>query len=247
MSNNYKDSLNLFYKELILSKDEKNIDSLKSKIFFWSKKLIQDKGAIKNTIDSLKGINFIESENKELYIITFDYFDSKKNLNYAGLIIQKAQNNIFTTQLVDKGFPDKKAENTVSNPENWIGCRYYKIIQLEKKKFLLLGADFRNKSISRKWIDVLKINKDNSMIFGESIFEGLQIKRYILQYNNQISTSLKYDSKTRRIIFDHLIPQRKELKNQFQFYVPDLSFDAFELKNGKLKFLSDVDARNEEK
>jgi hypothetical protein len=43
------------------------------------------------------------------------------------------------------------------------------------------------------------------------------------------------------------VPTRVDLKNQFQFYSPDLSFDAFEIRNDKLKFLKDIDARNSEK
>jgi len=56
--------------------------------------------------------------------------------------------------------------------------------------------------------------------------------------------SLKYakDKKKELIIFDHLSPKSPQLEGMKDWYVTDLSFDAFKLENGKWNYLKDIDA-----
>ena len=56
--------------------------------------------------------------------------------------------------------------------------------------------------------------------------------------------TLRYDDKYERILFDHLSPESKNLVGHYSYYVPDLSYDAFELKNGKWYLKEDVIAVN---
>ena len=47
------------------------------------------------------------------------------------------------------------------------------------------------------------------------------------------------------IVFDHLSPRSDSQKGQFQYYGPDMSFDAFVFEKGKWTYKKDVDARND--
>jgi len=54
----------------------------------------------------------------------------------------------------------------------------------------------------------------------------------MFQYAGEVSMSLKYNSSRKQIVFSHLAPNTPDptLENQFQYYGPDGSFDALEMK-----------------
>jgi hypothetical protein len=52
--------------------------------------------------------------------------------------------------------------------------------------------------------------------------------------------SLKYEENRERIIFDHLSPESPSMAKFRSFYVPDMSYDAFKLENGKWVLHEDV-------
>ena len=54
--------------------------------------------------------------------------------------------------------------------------------------------------------------------------------------------SLKYaqNKKKELIIFDHLSPKAPQLEGMKDWYVTDLSFDAFKLENGKWNYIKNV-------
>jgi hypothetical protein len=246
-SQNFVDSLNFFYTKAVNEKDVSIIEKYSSKIVDLTEQLIEKKSINQSFVDSLKGINLLVSENKKVVVLTYEIVNQNNNLLYKGVVFNKVNKTWYKNILEDTGTKEKKLESFVGKPQSWIGCRYYKIVSLKEKGkqiYILFASNLSDKTISRKWIDVLVIDEKYDIYFGESIFDGMPIKRFVLQYNSKVVASLKYDKSKKLIIFDHLIAPRSELKNQFQFYSPDLSFDAFEIKNNKLKFLKDIDARN---
>ena len=249
-SQNYADSLNVFYKKI----SEEGKDSLKdifsNKIIDLTERLVNQKLINQTLIDSLRGVSILIAINQKVVVVTYDVLYQNNLIKYKGVVFNKINKTWYKNVLNDTGIKEKKLESYIGKPESWIGCRYYKMITLKEKgrqKYLLLASNLSEKTISRKWIDVLLIDEKYDIYFGDNIFEAMPIKRYVLQYNSKLVTSLKYDESKKRIVFDHLIAPRSELKNQFQFYSPDLSFDAFEIRNDELKFLKDIDARNSKK
>jgi hypothetical protein len=61
--------------------------------------------------------------------------------------------------------------------------------------------------------------------------------------------SLKYIERKKQIIYSHLAAREDGafLEGMFQFYGPDGSFDAIELKKDRWVSIEDVDARNNQK
>ena len=57
--------------------------------------------------------------------------------------------------------------------------------------------------------------------------------------------SLKYkkSKKQELIIFDHLTPKSPNLEGMKDWYVTDLSFDAFKLEKGKWIYIQDIDVQ----
>jgi hypothetical protein len=69
----------------------------------------------------------------------------------------------------------------------------------------------------------------------------------MFEYSADVSMSLKYNEKRNQIIYSHLGPRKEgpSLEGLPQFYGPDGSYDALELKKNKWITVEDVDIRNE--
>jgi hypothetical protein len=151
--------------------------------------------------------------------------------------------------LIDASANIKRPETASLKANNWYGAHYYKIITVKRKGityYCLLGADWNDRLSKKKLMEVLSFEKDGSLKFGAPIinYNKNTIYRLIFEYSSNVSMSLNYDKKSKRIIFDHLSPIKEELKGQYQFYAPDLSYDALKFKKGKWQHLENIDARN---
>ena len=69
-------------------------------------------------------------------------------------------------------------------------------------------------------------------------------KRFIIEYNANSNISVRYEKEENRIVFDHLIPMRKDLDGLHEYYVPDGTYNALKYTNGKWILKNDVDANN---
>lgn len=136
--------------------------------------------------------------------------------------------------------------------EEWLGCLYYDIIPVYKKRaidhYVLLGWDGHNRITKRKIIEALSF-RNGSPQFGKAVFKmdkGVK-KRVVFEYSTEVSMSCRYQEKHKRLVFDHLAPRSAGLEGNPAFYGPDLTFDAFELKKGRWEFVENVDVRQERK
>ncbi len=133
---------------------------------------------------------------------------------------------------------DEKVVNRIMSNKDWPAALYYDIIPMTKgkcKQFILLGWDGKDEITNQKVIEILTLGEKN-LKFGANKFKEVNkpIKRFVLEYGEEASVSINYDEKFNRFVFDHLSPTRPDLEGQFQFYVPDMTFDAFVLKKGEL-------------
>ena len=89
--------------------------------------------------------------------------------------------------------------------------------------------------LTKKLLSLWNFKKD-AVKFGHPIFSSDDFRtkrRVIFQYNKNSYMSLKYQKikKQQLIIFDHLSPKSPNLEGMKDWYVTDLSFDAFLLEN----------------
>ncbi len=195
--------------------------------------------------DSVAPFSFLRSENSKILLLTWDFPAGNRTYLCGGLIHLRQSGK--TVYLEDAGEGAHAPEQTVMTPSKWFGARYYQLISFKFKgteTYLLLGANFNNQLIRKKVIESMQIEKNGNITFGIPCFSDGR-KRVLLRYNPELSVSLKFEKERKRIVFDHLVPEQVSLKNQFQFYAPDLSYDAYELKRGKWILRTDIDARNE--
>ncbi len=90
----------------------------------------------------------------------------------------------------------------------------------------------------------------NKIKFGLPIFKQNKKesqKRVIIEYDAKTSVSVKYHEKDLRIVFDNLVPPKKDLEGLEEYYIPEGTFNAYQHKKGKWWLQQDVDIRNIQK
>ena len=89
-------------------------------------------------------------------------------------------------------------------------------------------------------MDVLSISK--SLTFGAPIFrfKKERFHRYVLEYKEDAAVSVQFNKDIKSIVFPNLTPINEDLTGLYDFYIPDGSINAFELKNGTFKFKKDI-------
>jgi hypothetical protein len=89
----------------------------------------------------------------------------------------------------------------------------------------------------------------NKVKFGLPIFklkDKSKKRRIILECDSKSSFSLKYNEDDNRIIFDQLVPIKKELVGMHEYYIPEGTYNSFNYLNGKWVLEEDIDARNKQ-
>lgn len=163
--------------------------------------------------------------------------------------INKEDGSVIKLKDHQKTIPE--IEFATLSENSWFGALYYKIIPVIKKNktyYTLLGWDGNDMFSNKKIIEILEFKK-SKLQFGNSMFvypNQRTKKRVVLQYNKQSYMSLKHDKirKENYIIFDHLVPTSPHLKDFPDWYVTDLSFDAFKWDGARWTYIKDFDAKS---
>ncbi|NNC83472.1 MAG: hypothetical protein HKN79_07840 [Flavobacteriales bacterium] len=166
---------------------------------------------------------------------------------YEALVIipKNRSGMVDVMELKDASEDMDRPQDKVLRPDKWFGALYYDIIPFKKgggDHYVLLGWDGDSPITNRKVIDVITLSGKN-IRFGAPVFrtdKGTK-KRLLFTYGEQLSMSLIYQDKEGRIIFDHLAPRESRLEGQFQFYGPDMSFDALNYKKGRWEWESNIE------
>lgn len=237
--------------DMKLSDETKDIENQKF-IEAFSEEL-STKNSFDNSYADLKSVSVQTSppfQGKSFRIFT--WFTIHKSGYKSHGLVQSISNKIKTpvvTSLNDQGETIKSAQSKTLNAKNWFGALYYNMVPFKlkgKKYFLLLGFNPGNGISHKKVVDVIQIMSNGQPRFGAPVFEtnSKMTNRIILEYDSRAKITLRYNDATKMIVFDHLAPLRPELTDQYQYYVPDMSYDAFELAKDSWVYKADVDAKN---
>jgi hypothetical protein len=201
---------------------------------------------------SLRSCGIIESPDGMVRIVNWNVEMDDQSQKYCAFVIQRdpKNNKHQAIELIDNSFmlPGKPEE--VLDAENWYGALYYQIIPFErsgKTAYVLLGWDGGLQSSNTKLIDVLTFT-GNSVKLGLSVFKmgDKTFKRVFFEHSEKAVMSLRYEDEYKRIIFDHLSPEAPNLTGFYEYYVPDMSYDAFILTGTKWVLKEDVIGVNKE-
>jgi hypothetical protein len=155
--------------------------------------------------------------------------------------------------LVDNSANIRNAEQEYLDAKNWYGGIYYQIAYIKKmgrKYYTLLAWDGNDGYSTKKIIDVLYFSGKNKIKFGLPIFKKNKKesqKRVIIEYDAKTSVSVRYQEKEKRIVFNHLVPPKKDLEGLEEYYIPEGTFNSYQYKKGKWWLEQDIDIRNQQK
>lgn len=177
------------------------------------------------------------------WVLKFD----NRTFRYYGAIHFNDPDKLKLIPLFDKSnsIPYDMEEDTILNNETWFGCLYYEMGMTKKGKkkyYILLGWDGNNSIGNKKIIEILTFDANGKPVFGAPIIkvDKTILNRKVFQYNATAIFSLKFIPGTKAIAFDNLIPPEEKNKGKLWTYIPDGSYDYFEIGKGKLTFKKDL-------
>lgn len=197
--------------------------------------------------DSVKSISILNSPDNKFRIFSWSVMHDDGSYRFYGSIQMNTGGPLLLHGLEDYSPLQTNPEDSVVSNRKWFGAQYYKIIPVygQKPYYVLLGWKGNTVESNKKVIEVLSFT-DNKPQFGLPVFDGNGKirRRVVFEYNRSASMLLRYVPEQNLIVFDHLVPPDKRLKDKPQTYGPDLSYDGYRLQNGHWQFVSNLDMKN---
>ncbi len=194
----------------------------------------------------LSSVGVVDSPDGLVRIVTWNVEYEDDRQHYNGYVIHRSaigkEPQVVKLNYFRDIYNPKPTE--IVNEDQWYGALYYQIIPYNKgnkDSYLLLGWNGGGMNSNIKLIDVLSFTT-NGVKFGQSIFKTKEqtYKRFYLEHSSKAVISLRYEPEYERIIFDHLSPESPSMTGFYEYYVPDMSYDAFTFQNAKLTLQEDV-------
>lgn len=209
--------------------------------------VLKDPKSLNHDFEDFESVSVVESGDDHFRIFSWQLYISANEYRHEG-IIQFYNGDQEPIILVDQSDKIRNAERKELTPDQWFGALYYNIVPFKskgKKKYLLFGFDGASSKENCKIVDILSIDS-KKLSFGAPLFitkkSGMQIEsfRILHQYDQNVKAVLNYDPELEIIIFDHLIPWTSKEIGVGMTFVPDGSYQGFELKKGKWKLIPKV-------
>tara|TARA_B110000908_G_scaffold161471_1_gene205814 strand:+ start:9530 stop:10432 length:903 start_codon:yes stop_codon:yes gene_type:complete len=207
--------------------------------------ILDDPKSLKHKFESIENFPIITSKDKKLRIINWIVALDNNTYQYHGIVQYfNSSNKYQVSRLIPLSGEMKNVESIKLENNNWYGALYYQMEEIKrgnKKYYVLLGWNGNDERSNIKVIDVLSVKKD--LVFGAPIFrvDKKRLNRYIIEYKEDASASIKFKKKEDRIVLSNLIPLNDGMEGLYDYYVPDGSINAFELSNGSFKLKRDVE------
>jgi hypothetical protein len=230
--------------------DEQNLQTADSVLSVFEEALHLP-GSFEYGFDSLKFAGKITSADKKIRIFTWNIALENGTGKFYGFILSRAGNNYSVFKLKDGGSEITNLETATLEPDNWPGCLVYEIVETRiagETCYTILGYRPENMFITRKLIDILWFNNGRP-VFGKTVFHYNKKMqgRIVFEYSAKAKMSLTWNKGMAMIVFDHLSPVSPSMTGNYQYYAPDLSFDALVFEKGIWELKENIDPRNEKK
>lgn len=237
--------------------EAERIEANKKIIGIWDG-IVSDARIMQYNFDGLKNdYAIISPKDKKFKLITWNVFKNDGTYAFFGYLLvnnnkrvktgflkHKTIQNYEYFKLIDRSAAIKSPESYIGTPDKWFGMLYTAIIECDGF-YTLIGYDPNDKLTQRKFVDILYFKNDGSPIFGKDVFKfpKKNPKRLMFEWSSDVSMSLKYNASRGQIVYSHLAPREEGdlLVGQVQYYGPDGSFDALELKKDRWVLVEDVD------
>ena len=137
-------------------------------------------------------------------------------------------------------------------PNRWYGGLYYKIVPIQvgrKTMYTMFAYNGGTRSSNKKILDVFWF-KGRSLRMGYPIFQDERNeeelhRRVFIEYSEKASVSVRYEANINKIVFDYLRPEAGNLKGMYEYYIPDMSYDAYFWENNFWNYQADIIVGND--
>ncbi|MEP7195846.1 MAG: hypothetical protein ABI851_04960 [Saprospiraceae bacterium] len=210
---------------------------------------------LENKLDSnLLNSNLVRLKipDKQVEIYSYQFEEEKNRFQYAAYI--KLENG-KVIQLKRENRDYQRIRREEFDETNWYGAVYYHILPLVfgvDRYYILFGFSQNANGEKFKIIETLKIDNDK-IKFGLPVFkivddanEEETINRQIIRYSNNSTCLLRYEEEDRQIVYDHIITYDDPNAPNMKFFLPDGSYEAFELNNNNWTYISKLKTESAE-
>lgn len=234
-------------------RNTRNVEELKKRNQLFKEALknaVQYEGAFDYAFDSLKTISKITSPDQQFRIFNWNIEFPDYSQHYECLVLYKKNDRkTILFELKDASATLPYHYDGPCKEEEWFGALYYDIAATQKGSrsyYTLIGYDGNTSRSNIKILESMYF-VGNSVRFGYPIFDtedGVK-KRVFLEYAENAVVSVKYNPQKQQIVYDHLRPESPNLEGFYEYYVPDMSYDAFKKQpNGQWSYHADITPMN---
>lgn len=226
--------LNAYFQRLKTPDEDERRLKLNDSICLTLSELLQKESSFSYSFSRTEGLGKRSAKDGKVAVYTWSFqLNSGENF-YCGFVQKRSGRKIEIFPLKEKssGAFVPSDEQKIALDE-WYGALYYEIVPFKTKRngtaYALLGWAQNTPRQSMKVIDVLWFEEKKAWL-GLEVFEVVEkefLSRVVLRYSGRVSSTLIYEEKNGRIVFDHLSPVNSVLAGDFQHYVPDNTYDAY--------------------
>ncbi len=196
--------------------------------------------------DSLKMVSLQHAPDGKFRIFSWHLpLNDGSYLYYGAMQLRTEDGSLALFPLLDKTYEIEKPDQAILSNTDWYGAQYYRIIPFGTD-YLLLGWKGHTPAMNQKVVEVLQLT-DKGPVLGKRVFRDPSTQdaaRLIYRFSRQATMYLEYDEAENRIIVDHLSPADERFRGQYQYYGPDMSHDAWVLREGELVLDADILMQN---
>lgn len=209
-------------------------------------KTLKDVNSFDYPFNTLKTLGTIESPDNQIRIYNWNLEMDDKTQRYF-CFVQKIDSRKKSVKLIElkedlENFNYRTEE--VVDGQKWYGALYYQIIPILKNNktlYTVLGWDGHTDRSSIKLIDIMTIT-GSTVKLGAPLFKlnDKIKKRVYFEHSEQSTMTCRWENTQQRIVFDHLSPETPTMEGFYEYYVPDMSYDAFEYVGNKWNLIEDI-------
>lgn len=201
------------------------------------KEVLKIKNSYNYPFNKLQTISILKPEDNKFRIYTWNLLLDSGKYMYFGVIQMNLKDSFQIFGLYDSSSTLKNPTYAILDNRHWMGALYYQIQEYKHNKktyYLLMGWDGENALLNRKLIDILWFDENGQPKFGSPVFDnGGDIQsRMIFTFAEDATILLRYEKEEKIIIFANTVPPNPNMKGQFQYYLPDGTYDFMRYKKG---------------
>lgn len=204
------------------------------------------------TFSDVRYLGQVMSTDSLVRIVTWNLVLEKHPVRYYCYFIKRQSNTGKTIvyKLSTGENVNPVLRDTTITASDWYGALYYHIrpvTENAKTSYMLLGISYSNPAITKKFIDLVDLNDDGSLVLGRKWFKEKDesVYRVVFEYASDARMTLRFTNDS-TIVFDHLAPFTPANEGDHRYYGPDYSFDSYSFTGSEWIFRLNVDIRNKE-